>query len=99
MIFFLNPLVLHVASDIILAKFVANDQHLRSWQELNDPVMGGQSSGTFTTTNGSGIFDGEVRLVPSLNAPGFIKAQTDDSSPFDSIEHCDSIYISAKAKY
>merc|ERR1711865_859379 len=51
--------------------------------ELNDPVMGGQSSGTFAidAANKCGIFDGEVKDVPSLKAPGFIKAAADGSFP------------------
>merc|ERR1712166_290510 len=51
--------------------------------ELNDPVMGGQSSGTFAidAANKCGIFDGEVKDVPSLKAPGFIKAAADGTFP------------------
>jgi hypothetical protein len=47
--------------------------------ELNDPVMGGKSTGTWSlnTTGGFGIFDGEVVNVPSLKAPGFIEAHAD----------------------
>ena len=41
--------------------------------------MGGQSSGTWEiAADGTyGIFDGEVKDVPSLSAPGFIKAAAD----------------------
>merc|ERR1712113_1042246 len=47
--------------------------------ELNDPVMGGKSTGTWKVdaTKKVGIFDGEVVNVPSLKAPGFIKAAAD----------------------
>lgn len=42
--------------------------------ELNDPVMGGQSTGTWNVTKGEfGTMKGEVVDVPSLSAPGFIK--------------------------
>ena len=42
--------------------------------------MGGQSSGTWAVAaDGYGIFDGEVKDVPSLSAPGFIKAAADGS--------------------
>lgn len=44
---------------------------------MNDPVMGGQSTGTWSLGSGFGIFDGEVVDVPSLSAPGFIKAAAD----------------------
>jgi len=51
------------------------------FQELNDPVMGGQSTGTWSLGDGFGIIDGEVVDVPSLEAPGFIKAQAKGSFP------------------
>jgi len=47
-----------------------------TFTELNDPVMGGQSTGTWTQST-IGIFDGTVNTVPSLSAPGFIKAAAD----------------------
>jgi len=49
--------------------------------ELNDPVMGGKSTGTWTLGQGFGIMDGEVVNVPALKAPGFIKAAADGSFP------------------
>merc|ERR1712060_973418 len=47
--------------------------------ELNDPVMGGKSTGTWSVNSQDkvGIFDGDVVNVPSLKAPGFIKAAAD----------------------
>jgi hypothetical protein len=49
--------------------------------ELNDPVMGGKSTGTWSLGKGFGIMDGEVVDVPSLKAPGFIKAASDGKFP------------------
>merc|ERR1711957_99621 len=49
--------------------------------ELNDPVMGGKSTGTWSLGDGFGILDGEVSDVPSLKAPGFIKAAADGHLP------------------
>lgn len=49
--------------------------------ELNDPVMGGKSTGTWSLGDGFGIMDGEVVNVPSLKAPGFIKAAADGKFP------------------
>merc|ERR1711988_1553774 len=49
--------------------------------ELNDPVMGGKSTGTWSLGNGFGILDGEVVDVPALKAPGFIKAAADGKFP------------------
>jgi lipocalin len=51
------------------------------FKALNDPVMGGKSSGTWTVTDGAGVLDGEVVDVPSLSAPGFIKAAADGNFP------------------
>merc|ERR1712190_674070 len=47
--------------------------------ELNDPVMGGKSTGTWEVdaSHKVGVFDGDVVNVPSLKAPGFIKAVAD----------------------
>ena len=52
-----------------------------SFKELNDPVMGGKSTGTWSLGDGYGILDGEVVNVPALSAPGFIKAAGDGSFP------------------
>merc|ERR1711998_680010 len=51
------------------------------FKALNDPVMGGRSSGTWTVADGAGVLDGEVVDVPSLSAPGFIKAAADGTFP------------------
>jgi len=46
------------------------------WHENNDPVMGGQSTATFTEGKGFGIFNGTCAIVPKLKAPGFCTAAT-----------------------
>ena len=51
-------------------------QAAHEWQELNDPVMGGQSVATFGIAGGVGVFNGTCAIVPSLSAPGFCSAQT-----------------------
>lgn len=58
-------------SSVTIASF---DGSIRTWEDTNDPVMGGQSTSTFKTMNGTGIFDGDARIVPSLKAPGFCKS-------------------------
>merc|ERR1712203_1348221 len=52
-----------------------------TFKELNDPVMGGKSTGTWSLGSNFGILDGEVVNVPSLKAPGFIKASADGTFP------------------
>jgi len=51
------------------------------FKALNDPVMGGKSTGTWAVQDGFGVLDGEVVNVPSLSAPGFIKAAADGKFP------------------
>lgn len=67
--------------DIVTFDGASATEH--KFTELNDPVMGGQSTGTWTvdSTNKVGVFDGEVVNVPSLKAPGFIKAASDGTFP------------------
>mmetsp|Transcript_65884 Transcript_65884/g.157501 ORF Transcript_65884/g.157501 Transcript_65884/m.157501 type:complete len:226 (-) Transcript_65884:100-777(-) len=71
------------------------------WKQMNDPVMGGKSTGTFKVENGLGIFDGEVVDVPFLKAPGFIKADVADFKPlgriFPDITGCKAIELELKA--
>merc|ERR1711904_762665 len=64
-----------------LVTFDGAEQTSFDFKALNDPVMGGKSSGTWALGSGFGILDGEVVDVPSLSAPGFIKAAADGSFP------------------
>jgi len=50
-----------------------------SFTELNDPVMGGRSRGSWHVNSTYGVLDGEVVDIPSLKVPGFIKAAADGS--------------------
>jgi len=84
---------LAAAADITLEDFSAP---VHSWRQVNDPVMGGQSTGTFEIVDGVGVFDGEVVDVPSLSAPGFIKVQTQDSVAYPDISACTMLGIQSK---
>merc|ERR1711865_203873 len=64
-----------------LVTFDGADGTTFKFQELNDPVMGGKSAGTWSLGDGFGIIDGEVVDVPSFSAPGFIKAQAKGNFP------------------
>merc|ERR1712151_6632 len=64
-----------------LVTFDGADTTTFKFVELNDPVMGGRSTGTWSLGNGFGVMDGEVVNVPSLKAPGFIKAAADGNFP------------------
>jgi len=70
------------ATDLPIISF-GDAAHTFKFVELNDPVMGGKSTGTWAVDSSGefGVFDGEVVDVPSLSAPGFIKASSDGSYP------------------
>ena len=67
-----------------------------SWVFQADPVMGGQSSGAMKTINNVGILYGVVRDIPRLNAPGFIKIQTPDSTNFPDARSCTHFKLEIK---
>ena len=87
-----------VATDVVLEDF---SKPMHSYKQMNDPVMGGESTGTFKIENGVGIFDGKVVDVPKLKAPGFITFATSDgffsSKSYPDISSCKSFTITAKA--
>jgi peptide methionine sulfoxide reductase MsrB len=69
------------AASVPLVTFDNGPGTTHTFSELNDPVMGGKSTGTFTVSgNSTGIFQGQVNIVPSLKAPGFIETWADDHS-------------------
>lgn len=72
---------LAATSAIPLATFDGAEGSTFDFKALNDPVMGGKSSGTWAVSDGAGVLDGEVVDVPSLSAPGFIKAAADGKFP------------------
>merc|ERR1719316_2670066 len=48
-----------------------------AWSENNDPIMGGQSHGNWSVVDNSfGRFQGTVKNVSFLHAPGFCRAMT-----------------------
>jgi hypothetical protein len=75
------PHKLSVSAPTPLVTFDGAQGTTFDFKALNDPVMGGKSSGTWTVGSGAGILDGEVVDVPSLSAPGFIKAAADGTFP------------------
>ena len=57
-----------------------HNPHVFEWSEQNDPVMGGQSTGNFSVVqdgeNSHALFQGTVRNVSFLHAPGFCRITT-----------------------
>ncbi len=81
-------------SDTILLE--SFDHPMHTWEEMNDPVMGGKSTGSFTIDNGVGHFEGEVVDVPFLHAPGFIQARTISAEKYPDVSSCTALEIVAK---
>jgi len=75
----IEPAALSASASGALVTFDGAKETSFSFRALDDPVMGGKSTGTWTLGEGFGILDGEVVDVPSLSAPGFIKAASDGS--------------------
>ena len=76
----LTTLTTATATSISLITFDGAATTTHTFSELNDPVMGGKSVGTFkVSANRTGVFTGTVNIVPALKAPGFIEAWADDS--------------------
>merc|ERR1719400_365451 len=67
------------SENIPLVTFDGAEGTTYKFHVLNDPVMGGVSTGTFEVDeeNDIGIFNGTVKIVPSLQAPGFLSFEAD----------------------
>jgi len=85
------------ASDIKVATFDGASATSHKWVQKNDPVMGGKSTGTWSITNNTAIFNGNVVNVPFLKAPGFIKASTSEDIPYPDASSCSGIYLMARS--
>jgi hypothetical protein len=92
-------------NNILLESF-ADPKH--EWVEMNDPVMGGKSTGSFhiDEENEMGIFMGTVNNVPFLHAPGFIQVRTIVSSlsfssniQYPDISHCQAFELIVTSQY
>ena len=64
------------ATEYVLVTFDGEKPMTKTWQDMNDPVMGGQSHSAFNMSAGVGHFAGTCAIVPFLKAPGFCKIST-----------------------
>jgi hypothetical protein len=80
------------ATEILLEDF-SNPLHV--WKEMNDPIMGGRSTGTFSIEEdrGVGVFTGAVKDVPFLQAPGFIQVRTIDKIVWPDVTLCQALEL------
>lgn len=90
----LFPISVSGRKNVVVEQFVSP---VHAWYSLNDPVMGGLSNGVFTLVDGAGVFDGEVKDVPSLSAPGFIAMRTGRGGFFPDLRSCEGLILNAKS--
>lgn len=82
------------SNEYVLEDFT-DPQH--RWVEMNDPVMGGRSTGTFRIEDGVGVFKGRVEDVPFLHAPGFIQARAIDDT-YPDISSCQAFALTIRSR-
>jgi len=88
--------------DVTMESFsnATNPSHV--WISVSDPVMGGQSNAAFIISSddgGLGVFEGEVKDVPSLSAPGFITVRTTDRGGyFPDVRSCDGLKLRVRSQ-
>merc|ERR1712224_298236 len=84
------------AKTVMLATFDGAKETSLTWRPVNDPVMGGQSTSSFSVEASKGIFEGEVKVVPFLGEPGFCNLETSGSVSFPDVSDTDGIVVTAK---
>ena len=89
---YMHPTILP-NGDIRIESF---DDPRHRWYAVNDPVMGGSSDSTVTVRGDAGVFDGTVRDVETLDAPGFVKMETRGGS-FPDISACEALRMVLKS--
>eukprot|EP00535_Pseudo-nitzschia_heimii_P006937 CAMPEP_0197190380 /NCGR_PEP_ID=MMETSP1423-20130617/21540_1 /TAXON_ID=476441 /ORGANISM="Pseudo-nitzschia heimii, Strain UNC1101" /LENGTH=545 /DNA_ID=CAMNT_0042642749 /DNA_START=66 /DNA_END=1703 /DNA_ORIENTATION=+ len=84
--------------DIIMLEDFSGPKH--QWEEMNDPVMGGKSTGDFVVDEKEhvGAFHGSVEIVDFLNAPGFIKAETKKGETWPDVSTCTGFQFTIKSE-
>lgn len=60
-----------VSKTVTIATFDGAEETTLPFQTVNDPVMGGQSTSSFSVSDDKGIFEGEVKLSHFLGLLGF----------------------------
>jgi len=84
------------SSSVDLATFDGKAPH--KWHSENDPVMGGKSSSAVKQLAASLDYSGSTRIVPSLKAPGFTIAMTENPliSHFPDVSAMDGLTVSIR---
>lgn len=87
-------LPVNAVTNVVLEQFGSELNH--KWIVVNDPVMGGLSSGKIDIHDGKGIFEGVVKDVPSLDSPGFISMRT-SGGYFPDLRSCDGLVLDVQS--
>mmetsp|Transcript_26344 Transcript_26344/g.30147 ORF Transcript_26344/g.30147 Transcript_26344/m.30147 type:complete len:660 (+) Transcript_26344:1-1980(+) len=69
---------------------------LHQWITKNDPVMGGKSTSSVTIQDGIAEFEGLVRIVPFLGAPGFVTMVTE--AKFPDVSSCRALKLVLRSR-
>jgi len=79
--------------DEIIIESFSNPSY--DWATQNDPVMGGESYSSVEVieSDGTAYFTGEVKDVPFLGVPGYIKTQSSGMAPYPDVSCCDSLKL------
>ena len=88
--------IVDATKNITLATFDGARSSTLKWHVVNDPLMGGQSVSTFDVKDGFGVFDGEVKIVPSLGAAGFCNLETEAGQTFPDITGAEGLLLSIR---
>lgn len=68
----------HLNMEVALLTFDGAATSTHPVVTVNDPVMGGGSVSTFSSSPPTGIWEGEVKVVSFLRAPGFCTMRTSE---------------------
>ena len=84
---FLKPSLTQPASnDIPLVTFDGSDPATTfTFETVDDPVMGGKSHSTWSSSNSVGTWVGSVAIVPFLHSPGFCTIRTTSGPQFANV--------------
>lgn len=86
------------AADIAVATFDGAKGTTFEWKPVNDPVMGGKSTGTVTIDSADqvAVFNGTIRIIPFLGAPGVIQATATGKT--NDVSSCKNLVLNVNSK-
>jgi hypothetical protein len=89
-----------VSKTVTIATFDGAEETTLPFQTVNDPVMGGQSTSSFSVSDDKGIFEGEVKVVTFLGSPGFCNLEApgyrQEAVKFPDLSGTDGINVEMK---